>query len=212
MTYFLHYKNKPYRLIGEAKHSETLDDVVIYECLYDNPTAKLWVRPKTMFYESVDLNGTRVPRFKKVPIEIDTTSTLDNTNLESLTSIAQATFPQWDQNWFAARIRNHTRFCLATAKVEQKVVAFKLGYELDPGTFYSWLGAVRPDYRRLGIASELMRAQHDWCRAHGYKKIETKSQNCFREMMMLNLKFGFTIIGTHLSERDRIKIIFEKTL
>lgn len=52
-----------YRVIGVAKHSETLEEMVVYEALYDNPTSKLWVRPKTMFMEEIALNGKKVPRF-----------------------------------------------------------------------------------------------------------------------------------------------------
>ena len=53
-----------YRIIAFAKHSETLEDLVIYECLYENPRSKIWVRPLEMFFETVELNGKKVPRFK----------------------------------------------------------------------------------------------------------------------------------------------------
>lgn len=52
-----------YRVHGVAKHSETLEDFVVYECLYDNPASKLWIRPLAMFIEQVELNGKKVPRF-----------------------------------------------------------------------------------------------------------------------------------------------------
>jgi hypothetical protein len=52
-----------YRVHFVAKHSETLEDVVVYETLYPNPMAKFWVRPAAMFSESVDIRGQRVPRF-----------------------------------------------------------------------------------------------------------------------------------------------------
>jgi hypothetical protein len=55
-----------YRVIGVVKHSETLEDLVLYECLYDNPRSKLWVRPLNMFTEDVVLDGKKVPRFKYV--------------------------------------------------------------------------------------------------------------------------------------------------
>ncbi len=57
---------KLYRVIGIAKHSETLEDLVVYEALYDNPLSKLWVRPLKMFTEKVILNGKQVPRFDYV--------------------------------------------------------------------------------------------------------------------------------------------------
>ena len=60
---YLHYKGNEYRVIGLAKHSETLEALVVYEALYDNPHSKLWVRPKGVFLEEVEVNGVRVPRF-----------------------------------------------------------------------------------------------------------------------------------------------------
>jgi hypothetical protein len=51
-------------VIGLAKHSETLEDLVVYECLYDNPTSKLWVRPAKMFLEEVTIKGKKLPRFQ----------------------------------------------------------------------------------------------------------------------------------------------------
>ena len=55
-----------YRVIGVAKHSETLGEFVVYESLYENTTSKLWVRPLKMFIEKVEINGKKVPRFKFV--------------------------------------------------------------------------------------------------------------------------------------------------
>lgn len=61
---YKHYKGQEYRVIGVAKHSETLEELVIYEALYDNPESKLWVRPKDMFLEEVDVDGKKVLRFE----------------------------------------------------------------------------------------------------------------------------------------------------
>jgi cyclomaltodextrinase len=64
---YQHFKTKNfYRVIGIAKHSETEEDLVVYECLYENPKSRLWVRPKKMFLEKVLLNGKKVPRFKYI--------------------------------------------------------------------------------------------------------------------------------------------------
>lgn len=59
-----HYKGKHYRVLGMAKHSETLEEFVVYEALYDNPESKIWVRPLKMFMEDVELNGKTMPRFR----------------------------------------------------------------------------------------------------------------------------------------------------
>lgn len=61
---YKHYKGGMYKVLGVAKHSETLEDLVIYEALYDNETSKLWVRPLTMFSDLVEIDGKQVPRFE----------------------------------------------------------------------------------------------------------------------------------------------------
>ena len=61
---YKHYKSKKYRVIGVAKHSEILEDLIVYEPLYENTISKLWVRPLKMFLETVEVNGKQVPRFK----------------------------------------------------------------------------------------------------------------------------------------------------
>lgn len=67
---YQHYKGNFYKVIGVAKHSETLEDLVVYETLYDNPRSKLWVRPLKMFTENVIIDGKEMPRFKFVGEEI----------------------------------------------------------------------------------------------------------------------------------------------
>jgi hypothetical protein len=58
---YQHYKGKKYRLINVVRHSETLEELVMYETLYENELGKFWVRPKEMFLEHLT-DGT--PRFK----------------------------------------------------------------------------------------------------------------------------------------------------
>jgi len=53
-----------YRVLGIAKNSETLEELVVYEALYDNPTSKLWVRPIKMFLEEIEIRGKKVARFQ----------------------------------------------------------------------------------------------------------------------------------------------------
>jgi hypothetical protein len=55
-----------YKVIGVALHSETLEEFVMYECLYPNKKSKLWIRPKKMFLEKVMVNGKKVPRFELI--------------------------------------------------------------------------------------------------------------------------------------------------
>lgn len=59
---YRHYKGKEYTVIGVARHSETEEELVVYRQEYGDHS--LWVRPKAMFLESVEVNGEMIPRFK----------------------------------------------------------------------------------------------------------------------------------------------------
>ena len=61
---YRHYKGGEYEVIGVAKHTETLEDLVVYRALYDE--GQIWVRPLHMFLEEVDIDGKKVSRF--VPV------------------------------------------------------------------------------------------------------------------------------------------------
>lgn len=63
---YQHYKGKNYIVRDVARHSETLEWMVIYECLYENPESKIWVRPLSMFLENVQHESTSVPRFRYI--------------------------------------------------------------------------------------------------------------------------------------------------
>ncbi len=97
------------------------------------------------------------------------------------------------------------------AVVNGQVVGCKLGYERKPGQYYSWLGGVHTDYCGQGIASELMRRQHEWCRRHQYHTIRTQTYSQWRDMLILNLRHGFDIIGTVQGKRG-LTIVLEKKL
>ena len=99
-----------------------------------------------------------------------------------------------------------------TAMADQKVIGYKIGYELNSKIFYSWLGGVDPNYRNLGIASTLMEKQHNYLKEKGYKIVRTKTMNRWRNMLLLNIKNGFNIIETYIDEKGQHKIILEKNL
>jgi len=59
-----HYKGNHYEVIDTVRHSETEELMVLYRALYGDEG--LWVRPYTMFFEQVNLNGVTQDRFKYV--------------------------------------------------------------------------------------------------------------------------------------------------
>ena len=58
---YRHFKGKEYEVIGIAKHSETLEPMVVYKALYDN--GSIWVRPANMWNETVHREDYHGPRF-----------------------------------------------------------------------------------------------------------------------------------------------------
>jgi hypothetical protein len=64
---YQHYKGQFYQVLGQAVHSETREELVLYKMLYetqDYSYGSLWVRPKSIFLESVIYKGQERPRFK----------------------------------------------------------------------------------------------------------------------------------------------------
>ena len=59
---YRHFKGNEYTVIGVARHSETEEQFVVYRQEYGEHG--LWVRPKAMFLETVEVNGQMVPRFE----------------------------------------------------------------------------------------------------------------------------------------------------
>lgn len=60
---YKHFKGKEYLVLFLAKHSDTMEDLVVYQALYGNQG--IWVRPLSMFLEWVTLEGNRVRRFEE---------------------------------------------------------------------------------------------------------------------------------------------------
>ena len=61
---YRHYKGNEYTVLGIARHSETLEELVVYRQEYGE--RGLWVRPAVMFAETVQVDGRTVPRFEKM--------------------------------------------------------------------------------------------------------------------------------------------------
>ena len=64
---YRHFKGNEYQVVGTARHSETLEEMVVYRALYGD--GSLWVRPAAMWTETVDRDGYRGPRFYPVEDE-----------------------------------------------------------------------------------------------------------------------------------------------
>lgn len=58
---YRHFKGNLYEAIALAKHSETLEDMVVYRALYGE--GEIWVRPLSLWLEQVEQNEEKIPRF-----------------------------------------------------------------------------------------------------------------------------------------------------
>lgn len=58
---YRHYRGNEYEVIGVARHSETLEEFVVYRALYGD--RELWVRPRAMFIGAIEIDGRSIPRF-----------------------------------------------------------------------------------------------------------------------------------------------------
>lgn len=63
---YKHYKGNIYEVLGIAKHSETLEDMVVYKATYQRDGENLWVRPLKMFMETMIIDGAEKKRFEKI--------------------------------------------------------------------------------------------------------------------------------------------------
>lgn len=65
--FYKHYKGNTYEVIGLARHSETEELMVVYKATYQKEGENLWVRPFTLFNETITVNGQAIKRFERIP-------------------------------------------------------------------------------------------------------------------------------------------------
>ena len=137
---------------------------------------------------------------------------LNPTNLEKIQEFYQSIFAVTDLEKFANRINSAEKLFIILAISDDEIVGFKLGYQIDSIKFYSWIGGVKSEFRKQGIADELMKRQHHWCKTNGFHIVQTKTKNTFKPMLILNIKHGFDIIELQHNAQNEIKIVLEKNL
>jgi GNAT superfamily N-acetyltransferase len=121
--------------------------------------------------------------------------------------------PPRDIESFHRRYRGRYNILQLIARVNDKPVGFFLGFELKPGVFFSWFYGVVAEYRRQGIASQLMEAVHEWARQNDYESIRFECHNQHRAMLHLAIALEYDIVGMRWdSDRGENLVIFEKIL
>ena len=82
---------------------------------------------------------------------------------------------------------------ILVAEEEGTLLGFKIGYQLDDDTFYSWFGGVSPIARNKGVAQALLNEQERWVESQKYQFLKVKSRNQFPAMLRLLLRNGYGI-------------------
>lgn len=131
--------------------------------------------------------------------------------VEELVALNNLIFGDIDPDYVHWRLHNMPHTSTFYAESASGLAAYKIGYAMTQTKYYSWLGGVHPDHRREGLASELMKRQHNWAAEQGYQLIETSANKENVAMARLNLSHGFTICGTR-AEPDRIQVLYLKIL
>jgi len=120
--------------------------------------------------------------------------------------------PHYPLERFYERLNDKTHLILQ-AEIEGQAVGFKVGYELEKGVFYSWVGAVLPDFRRRGVAKALADEMEVRLIKQSYHTLRMKTHNRFRNMLLFAIGNGFDI--TKVEEKESIeqyRIWLEKKL
>jgi GNAT superfamily N-acetyltransferase len=121
--------------------------------------------------------------------------------------------PARDLESFRRRFRGRYNVLMLVARLEDKPVGFFMGFELKPTVFFCWFYGVLQDYRRQGIASQLMDAVHSWARQNEYESIRFECHNQHRPMLHLAIALGYDIVGIRWDpDRGDNLVIFEKVL
>ena len=85
--------------------------------------------------------------------------------------------PPRDTESFQRRFRGRYNILQLIARIGDQPVGFFIGFELKPTVFFAWFYGVVPEYRRQGIASQLMEAVHSWAQQNEYESIRFECHN-----------------------------------
>jgi GNAT superfamily N-acetyltransferase len=131
-----------------------------------------------------------------------------------MTSLYNEVFtPRRDIAFFERRFQSRCNVLNLVAEVDGRPVGFSSGFELKPTTWFNWLFGVLPDFRRHGIAAQLVEAEHAWASERGYEFVRMECHNQHRPVLQLAIKHGFDVVGVRYdSERHSNLVIFEKEL
>lgn len=121
--------------------------------------------------------------------------------------------PAHDEEFFRRRYLGRHNVLQMVARIDNQPVGFFIGFELKPRVFFAWFYGVVNDFRRQGIASQLMDAVHEWALANDYEAIRFECHNQHRPMLHLGIARGYDIVGIRWDpDRGANLLLFQKVL
>jgi GNAT superfamily N-acetyltransferase len=121
--------------------------------------------------------------------------------------------PPRDVESFRRRFLGRYNVLQLVARIQDRPVGFFIGFELKPTVYFAWFYGVLPDFRRQGIASQLMDAVHAWAKQNEYESVRFECHNQHRPMLHLAIALGYDIVGIRWDpDRGDNLVLFEKVL
>jgi GNAT superfamily N-acetyltransferase len=121
--------------------------------------------------------------------------------------------PPRDEESFRRRYQGRHNVLQMIARVENRAAGFFIGFELKPHAFFGWFAGVLPEYRRQGIAAQLVEAAHEWARDNEYESIRFECHNQHRPMLHLAIAKDYDIVGIRWDpDRGANLVLFQRTL
>ncbi len=136
----------------------------------------------------------------------------DEYQYDELIALTRMFFEQKPDKQYFDRLQHVNKPFIIFAKFDDTLIGCKIGYQTSHDSFYSWIGGVHPDFRRQGIAQNMMQLQIDWCIKNGIHVIRTKTLKRNMPMYALNFKHGYHVTGYDKSGKHGPKLILSKTL
>lgn len=118
-------------------------------------------------------------------------------------------------NSFERRFQGRHNLLLMLARREEtgEPMGFYIGFELKPTVFYAWFYGVVGEYRRQGVASQLMETAHQWAADRGYRRIRLECLNSHRPLLHLAVELGYNVVGLRYeADQKENLVLFEKNL
>lgn len=121
--------------------------------------------------------------------------------------------PGRDLAFFQRRLEGRRNPVILLAQVDKRPAGFAVGFEIKPSTLYCWLIGVLPDFRKVGIASQLMEGLAAWARDNGYEVVRFECYNHHRPMLQLAVSQNYDVVGIRYdTDAGANLIVFEHSL